>query len=411
MSEPNIYTLDCGIKVAITRRKDTKILQAGVFLNTGSRDEPEGLEGIAHFWEHMAFKGTTKRKVNQILNGIDSVGGELNAFTTKEKICFFATVTADYTKKCLDLLIDIVFRPTFPPKEILKEKKVVLEEMAMYEDEPGEKIGEEFEANLFGQHPLAVPILGYADTVNRFDQNDLFAFHQSTLKIDKIAISLVSPWQDVKVLALLNKLTKDVTLSNQNYQRTKPKKGKKFQLVSAQKFGQTHCMVGGHAPGLMHPDRIPFALYANLLGGPAMNSRLNLNIREKYGYMYDIHAGTSFYQDSGVFYIYFGCDPGYYEKTRRLVRKELLKLSEKELKPGQLKKAIRQYKGQLAISEENNQQLMLYAGKALLDYKEVPGVDYFFGELNKITPALLIEVASKYAHADNLSALAYIPHE
>ncbi len=408
MKDYESYTLPNGIRVVHKQVSNTKIAHCGFILDIGSRDEKPHQQGIAHFWEHMAFKGTEKRKAYHILSRLEDYGGELNAYTTKEKICFHASVLEDQFDKALELLVDITFFSIFPEKEIHKERTVILEEMSMYWDDPGEAIHDHFDELLFPDHPLGKNIMGTSVSVNGFGRESFLEFIRQNLHNERLIFSSVGPLPFKKVKAMAEKHFSHVP----NYtalHRRDPFSGyrPKSQLVD-RPITQAHCVMGGPAFGQYDERRLKFFMLNNLLGGPSMNSRLNLSLREKFGLVYAVESNYNIYLDTGSFSVYFASDPSMLERCLSLTFKEFDKLKE-PMGTLQLHKAKQQLMGQLAMAEESNLNLMLMIGKSLLDTGTVETIGQVFDQIDAITAPELAEVAREVLAADQLSRLVYQP--
>ncbi|MDX5348545.1 MAG: insulinase family protein [Hymenobacteraceae bacterium] len=409
MPDYDIHTLPNGIRILHKQVTHTKIAHSGFTLDIGSRDEQPDQQGLAHFWEHMAFKGTQKRKSFHILNRLESVGGELNAFTTKEKLCFYSSVLDAHFEKSFDLLTDITFNSTFPSKEIEKERGVILEEMAMYLDTPEEAIVDEFDAVVFKNHPLGNNILGTRESVSSFTKQDFIQFIDQNLETDRIVFSSVSNLPFKKVVKLAEKYLSDIPTIKRERHREPFTLYQPEKVVVEKPISQAHCVIGCPAYSLNDDRRIPFFMLVNLLGGPGMNSRLNLAVREKHGLVYTIDANYGNYTDTGMFGIYFGTEKQQLKRTTSLVLKELKKLREKPLGTLQLHTAKEQLMGQLAMSEESNIGFMMMMGKSILDLNRIDTLNEIFDQIKKITASDLLEIANEILQEDNLSFLTYLP--
>ena len=411
MSDYDLYELPNGIRVLHKQVLHTKIAHCGFLLDIGSRDENEHQLGLAHFWEHMAFKGTEKRRSFHILNRLETVGGELNAYTTKEKICFYASLLSTHFERAFELLTDLTFHSVFPEREIEKERGVILEEMSMYLDAPDDAIIDDFDEVIFGQHALGHNILGTRQSVSSFQQKDFRDFLSEQIRTDRLIFSSVSnlPFKEVKRMAdkylapLPARLGPRPRTPFTNYQRV--------EQLERKPITQAHCLIGGPAYAIEDPRRIPFFMLTNILGGPGMNSRLNLGIREKYGLVYTIDATYSPYTDTGLFGIYFGTEKKQVNRTVALVQKELKQLREKTLGSTQLHTAKEQLMGQLAMAEESNGGLMQLLAKSTLDIGRVEPLNEIFDRIRKITASELAELANDILREDNLSVLQYVPNE
>jgi predicted Zn-dependent peptidase len=378
-------------------------------IDVGSRDERHDEQGIAHFWEHMAFKGTKRRRAFHILNRMESVGGELNAYTTKEKIAFYSSVLDIHFEKAVELLTDITFHSIFPEKQIEKERKVILEEMAMYHDSPEDAIQDEFDGVIFPDHPLGRNILGTQQTVSHFSREDFFKFIASHLNSDRIILSIVGNIPKQKVLRVAEKYLTDLPVFRANTDRPAAPEYVTGNQQIHRPLTQAHCAIGASAYQLGHPQRLKFYTLLNILGGPGMNSRLNLALREKYGFVYSVDASYHGYSDTGMFGIFFATEPSQLNRSIRLVKKELRKLREVPLGKMQLQSAKQQLKGQLAMAEENNISLMLMMAKSMLDLERIDSLESIFDQIRMITAGELRDIANETLNDSQLSQLIFLP--
>ncbi|REE05795.1 M16 family metallopeptidase [Marinoscillum furvescens] len=409
MEEHELIELPNGIRIVHKQITNTKIAHVGIMLDIGSRDEFPEEQGLAHFWEHMAFKGTKKRRAFHIINRLDSLGGELNAYTTREKICFYASLLDNHLDKAVELLADITFNSTFPLKEIEKERMVILEEMAMYRDTPEDAIQDDFDEQVFHGHPLGKNILGTPATVGSFQQADFLNFLQRNLNTEKIILSSVGNYSIKKLQRLVEKHIKPVPHKNHTPQRNYFESYKPTIHTVKKPITQAHVAIGRTSYSLKDENRIPFFLLVNILGGPSMNSRLNLSLREKHGFVYGIDANYTPYFETGSFGIYFATDPKNLKKSLKLVQKELDLLKQKPMGNLQLHKAKQQLKGQLAMSEENNNAMMLMMAKSILDLNKIPDINHIFRQIDATTSDQLMELARVNFSMENMCQLTYLP--
>lgn len=411
MVDYELITLPNGIRLVHKQVNNSKIVHCGFMLDIGSRDEKSSQAGIAHFWEHMAFKGTQKRKAFHILNRLDSVGGELNAYTTKEKVCFHASVLESYFEQAFELLADITFDSVFPEKQIEKERNVILEEMSMYEDTPEDSIQDDFDTTIFGKHPLGINILGTEESVKSFTRDDFKKFIAENLSTGRVVFSSVGNMPMKKVVKLAEKYLNDLPAIHSDRQRLPF--GQYVPRIEEFKkpIKQAHCALGRTAYSINDDKRLPFFMLANILGGPGMNSRLNLALREKYGFVYSIDANYSPYTDTGQIGIFFGTEPKQLEKSVRLIMKELEILRNLTFTPSQLHKYKVQLMGQMAMAEENNISMMLMMGKSILDLERIDSLDSIFQSIENITAEQLRDIANEMFQEQDLSILKYIPSE
>ena len=408
------FTLDNGIRI-IFRRNNSIVTHAGVYINVGSRNEQGSEEGIAHFIEHSIFKGTEHRHSHHIRNRIDGVGGELDAFTTKEETCVYASALSEHLERCLELFADILFHSTFPLNEIEKEKDVVIEEINLYRDTPAELIYDDFEERYFGNHPLGHNILGSKKNVRRFTPEILKRFMQRHYTPDRMVISVVGNVEFKKLVHLCQKHFSDP-------QTIEVKKthipDSQFSILNSQfpKFNtsvhkhthQVHLLAGCPAPTLYDRDKTVFTLLNNIIGGPAMNSRLNVAVREREGFCYTIESQYIPFTDAGLFYIYAGIDSNASDRSTELILSELRRLRDIPLTPRQLRAAQEQLIGQMAINNDSGLNEMQSIGKACLNFEHVDTLDEMNRDILALTPADLQEAARRYLHSDNLSFLYYV---
>lgn len=409
MEDYRLWTLSNGIRIAYKKVPTTKIVHCGFVLDIGSRDEKPEQLGLAHFWEHMAFKGTKKRKAFHIINRLESVGGELNAYTTKEKICFYASVLNRYFESALELLKDITFDSVFPEKQIDKERKVILEEMAMYYDNPEDAIQDEFDNVIFRDHPLGTNILGTDETINSFQRQDFRNFIKENLDTDKIIFACVGNLEEKKVEKLVKKYLDDIPTFQSKKERMPFTDYQPKTEQVERPLLQSQCAIGSTAYPVLHPQRYDFFTLINILGGPGLNSRLNMALREKYGFVYSVEASYSPYLDTGLFAIFFGTEPGQLERAIKIVMREMRKLKEQKLGVLQLQRAKEQLMGQLAMAEENNTSLMLMLGKSLLDLETIPSLEEIYAKIRKIKAEDILAVANEIFDEDTLSYLTFVP--
>lgn len=409
MEEYNLHTLPNGIRVVHKQVPHTQIAHWGIMLDIGSRDELPDQQGLAHFWEHMAFKGTQKRKSYHIINRLETVGGELNAYTTKEKVCFHASLLASHSDKAIELLSDISFHSIFPEKQIEKERGVILEEMAMYHDSPEDAIQDEFDEVVFQNHQLGKNILGTTETVRSFGRDDLQSFIAANLDTERIVVSLVSNLPFKKAIKQAEKYLYDLPHCTTQRVRTSP--GIYIPQIIQTPRGMTQAQVamGRPAYALMDEKRLPFFMLVNLLGGPGMNSRFNMTLREKYGLVYSIEANYAPFLDTGFLGVYFGTEPNNLERAMQLVNRELRLLREKPLTTIQLRNLKEQLMGQLAMSEESNQSFMLMMAKSILDTGKVDSLQEIFTEIDAVSAAQLQDIAQEMFEESQWSTLTFIP--
>lgn len=407
--EYELITLPNGIRVIHKEVGHTKIANVGIMLDMGSRDELPEEQGLAHFLEHMAFKGTQKRNSYHIINRLESLGGELNAYTTKEKICFYASLLDVHLDKAVELLTDITFNSIFPEKQIEKERSVILEEMSMYRDTPEDSLQDDFDEILFPNHALGRNILGTEATVNSFKQGEFRTFLDRNLNTEKIILSSIGNYPAKKIIKLAEKYIKPIPHKN----HTAPRQWfDGYQVIRKEvrkPLSQAHFAMGMPSLSIKDKNRIPFFFLVNLLGGPSMSSRLNLSLREKHGLVYGVDASYAPYLETGQFGIYFATDLKNLKRSQRIILKEMENLKNKPLGNLQLHKAKNQIKGQMALSEENKNAIMLMMAKSQLDLNKVPDINSVFEKIDQITATDIQELAQRYLPVEQMSSLAYLP--
>ena len=409
MNSIQLTTLNNGITIVHRQVMHTEISHLGIMLDIGSRDELDNEQGLAHFWEHLAFKGTQKKNNMQIINRLEVIGGELNAYTTKEKICFHASVLSPYFERALELITDITFHSTFPAKELEKERSVILEEMSMYYEAPEDAIQDDFDELLFPDHSLGVNILGTQETVNSFKQSDLNAFIARNMDTSRIVISSIGKHSYDKVFRWAEKHLGHIPVKRNQVKRILPPAMKPVERITKRGLNQSHVALGRQSYAIKHPDRLAFFMLINLLGGPSMNSLLNVSIREKRGLVYSIEANFTSYVDSGFWAIYFGTESNQVNKSVKLIHKEFEKLQDRTLSPAQLLKIKSQLKGQMAMAEESNLNFMLMMAKSLLDREKIETLDEIFEQIDLVSSEQLQRLAQEMLQADQLSCLIFEP--
>jgi len=406
--EYNLFTLKNGIRV-IHKPSSSEVAHCGFITNTGSRDEFLDENGITHFIEHALFKGTSKRKAYHILNRIDNVGGEINAYTTKENTSIYASFTKTYFERALELLTDILFNSTYPENELEKEKEVIIDEINSYLDSPYEQIYDDFEEQIFKNHPLGMNILGTEKSVKKINRNKILAFITKHYLTNQIVFSVVGNIELKRIKRLCEKYLNDIPEKSSNYKRNTFNSYSPSNYSIKKDVYQTHCIIGNLAYDAHNKNKNGFILLNNILGGPAMNSRLNMSIREKYGYTYNIESAYTIFSDTGLFYIYLGTDQKHIDSCLKLVNKELKLLKTKKISSAQLHKAKQQLIGQITLAEENNCNVMLGLGKSLLLYNKVEDLKDIHQKINKLTEKELQDIANEIFDENQLSSLIFIP--
>ena len=403
-----VHQLQNGIRI-LHKPSPSNISHACIIINAGSRDEGQAKDGLAHFIEHLLFKQTEKRNTNQILNRLELVGADLNAYTTKEYTCVHASFLKPHLERSLDLFEDILFHSVFPEEEMNKEKEVILDEISSYQDQPDEAINDDFEDLLFEGHPLGRNILGTPESVKSFNKKDIQLFMKSNYRTDEIIIGIFGDYDFKTVIRISEKLYGKIPANLPARVRKKvgpytPKKN-----IFSKPINQAHCVIGNQSYSFHHKHRTAFLLLNNLLGGTGMSSRLNLEIREKYGIAYTIESNYTPMSDSGIFSIYFGTDSEKTEKAIKLLEKELKKLRDQKLGPIQLQQAKHKFIGQIALGEENRMGLIISMSKSLLDFNRVDSLEEVFAKINTVNAPQLLEIANEMFDPRQLSSLIFNP--
>ena len=452
----NTYTLDNGLRI-IHLPSDSKVVYCGYQINAGTRNEEPGEEGLAHFCEHVTFKGTERRKAWHILNCLESVGGDLNAYTNKEGTVYYSAILKEHIARAVDLLSDIVFHSVYPQAEIDKEVEVICDEIESYNDSPAELIYDEFENILFKGSPLGHNILGTAEQVRAFKTEDALRFTRKLYRPDNAIFFAYGDIDFKKLVKLLKTLnfehgtlnfmnsktsetpaeTLNLELGTLNFMNSKTSEtpaaemeaGDANHKVQSSKFkvqskevqskvaGQTivmqknthqaHVMIGTRAYDVNDDRRMPLYLLNNMLGGPGMNAKLNLALREHNGLVYTVESTMVAYGDTGTWSIYFGCDEHDVKRCLRLVRKELDKFMQKPLSDAQLKAAKKQIKGQIGVACDNRENFALDFGKSFLHYGWEKNVDRLYEQVDEITAAQIQAVAQELFDKDRLTTLIF----
>ena len=405
-TKQRIFTLENGLQCAFQAQRSS-VAHVVVAIRAGARDELDHQQGLAHFLEHNLFKGTSKRKAYHILSRLDDVGGELNAYTTKEETIIHASFLKTDFRRALELLYDVLANSTFPEKELEKEKEVIKDEISSYKDAPGESIFDDFEDHIFRGDPLGRNILGTPESVDGLSRADILEFQSRTYTADRIKLAVVGPFGSERVERSVAELFGGFQFADSNWENTFKGEGQPDRVVENLAQFQDHYMVGWRTCGIHGHDRRSLSLLNNILGGPAMNSRLGLNIREKHGIAYNIESYLNLYSDVGMMGIYLGCDPQQTEKAAALVAKEVAKLRETKLGTLQMSKAKKQFLGQMAMSEDNGLNSAIGAARALLHFGRVNDFETVASKIQAITAEQLQDVANAYLVPNKAFELIY----
>lgn len=425
--EPHTETLPCGLRIVCTPSV-TDIAYAGLAVNAGTRDERDDENGLAHFCEHLTFKGTRRRKAWHILNRMETVGGDLNAYTGKEETIYYTAFLKEHIGRAIDLLADIVLGSLYPQAEMDKEVEVVIDEIESYKDSPAELIFDDFENIVFNGHALGRNILGEAERLRTFCSEHIqhFAAEHYTPRNMVLFVQGDIPAATVRREAVraLARVTESLPANDPRRTllaatdapapttdteagRTAPLPYAPREVVMEKGTHQAHVMIGTRCYSARDPRHLRLYLLNNLLGGPGMNSRLNLSLRERNGLVYSVESNMTCYTDTGVWSIYFGCDAHDVERCRRLVRKELARLTEQPLTEAALKAAKKQIKGQIGISYDNFENMALAQGKTYLHYGHVRNIEKLYRQIDALTATELNETARELFAPEQLTTLIY----
>ena len=418
----NTYTLDNGLRI-IHLPSDSKVVYCGYQINAGTRNEEPGEEGLAHFCEHVTFKGTERRKAWHILNCLESVGGDLNAYTNKEGTVYYSAILKEHIARAVDLLTDIVFHSVYPQAEIDKEVEVICDEIESYNDSPAELIYDEFENIIFKGSPLGHNILGTAEQVRSFKTEDALRFTRKLYRPDNAIFFAYGDIDFKKLVRLLKKsfLSEERTVKSEKFNSPEAQTQFNIQhstfntqhsfegqtIVMQKNTHQAHVMIGTRAYDVNDSRRMPLYLLNNMLGGPGMNAKLNLALREHNGLVYTVESTMVAYGDTGIWSIYFGCDEHDVKRCLRLVRKELDKFMQKPLSEAQLKAAKKQIKGQVGVACDNRENFALDFGKSFLHYGWEKNVDRLYEQVDEITAEQIQAVAQELFDKDRLTTLIF----
>jgi predicted Zn-dependent peptidase len=402
----NFLTLPNGIRL-IHKPNDSDVAYFGLMVNAGSRNEDDNEHGLAHFLEHAFFKGTSNRNATQIINSLENVGGDLNAYTTKEETCIHATFLNQYYNRTIELISDIVFHSVFPDDELKKESKVIIDEINSYKDSPSEMIFDEFDELLFPDQPLGRNILGTAKSVKKFRKVHFENFIRKNYGTDQIVLASVGKIPFPKLEKMVRKHFEEIPASTSVCNRTLIETYSPIQITHNKKTFQSHCILGNRAYSFKDDKRIALSLLNNILCGSSMNSRLNMVLREKNGYSYNVESAYMPYYDTGAINIYFGTDKQNLDKCIELVLKEFDKLSKKKIGNAQLHLAKQQMIGQIAVGMENKEGLLLSLAKSYLVYNEVDTLEQVNAKLKAVTAEEILEIANEILDPQKLSMLIY----
>ena len=408
--EYHVHTLSNGLRI-IHEPLRSRVAYCGFAVDAGTRDEREQEQGMAHFVEHLIFKGTQKRRAWHILNRMENVGGDLNAYTNKEETVVYSAFLVEHFARAFELLADIVFHSTFPQREIEKETEVIIDEIQSYEDNPAELIFDDFEDLIFRGHPLGRNILGRPELLRTFRTEDAADFTRRYYRPENMVFFVLGDVDFRRVVRLAEKLVGDLPGGgadcNVAARRTPPPLYVPDRLVLDKGTNQAHVMIGGRGYNAYDHRRTALYLLNNLLGGPGMNSRLNVALRERRGLVYNVESNLTAYTDTGTFCIYFGCDPDDVELCTRLVYRELKRLRDRRLTATQLAAAQKQLIGQIGVASDNNENNALGMAKTFLHYNRYESQEAVCRRVSELTADELLAVAGEMLSEDYLSVLVY----
>lgn len=406
MEEPTVFTLANGIRV-IHQHLNRDVAHCGLMIGSGSRDEMPNEHGLAHFLEHCFFKGTKKRKTHHILSRLDSVGGELNAFTAKEETWIHASYLKEHYERSIELLADIAFHATFPAHEIQKEKEVIVDEINSYKDSPADMIFEEFDEIIFGSDAMGRSILGTEKSLASFKTAHLSAFRKRTFTPQNMIFSSAGNISVTKLKDLLEKHIGSQKLAKDNPRSKAKYKYKPQNRTVIRDIHQVHYIMGTLAYDFDNKKRPALYLINNLLGGPAMNSRLNMNIREKHGIAYSIDSNYAPFSDTGVFSIYLGTEKENLNKSIDLIWKELKKLKDAPLSSRQMHDTKKQMIGQIAIAQDSGSALMFNNAKSLMMFNHIEPMTEVYKKIETLQANELLDVANEIFDPNRMSSIVY----
>ena len=406
------FTLPQGLRV-VCAPGQTDVVYLGIAVDAGTRDELASESGMAHFTEHMSFKGTRQRSARQVISAMESVGGELNAFTGKEETLYYCTCLGQHVSRAIGLLLDIALQSTYPQEEMNREVEVVIDEIESYQDQPSELIYDEFESLLFPRHPLGRNILGDAEALRSFRTADMQRFASRLYHPHRMVFYVLGNMDPEQVLRVMEKnITrydgKRNTLCLPTTRVTFANDTREVSHITRKKdTHQAHVMMGSRAYEGHSKKKLMLYLLTNLLGGTGMNSRLNVALREKRGLVYEVEANSTSYTDTGTFSIYFGCDLEDVERCVGLTKRELKKLCEKALTISQLQALKKQTMGQIGVAQDNRENNALGMAKTFLHYDRFVTTEEVYRNMDRLTPVHLLEVANEVFGEQNLSTLIY----
>jgi len=400
--------LDNGLRIVTEPVDSVKSVAVGIWVKSGSRDEPDEKAGITHFLEHMLFKGTESRSAYDIALGMESVGGYMNAFTSNEYTCYYTRSLDSQLERALDLLTDMLKNSTFPEEEMEKEKRVVLEEMKMYRDSPEDTLFESFSGSVFSNHPLGRPIIGFEETVTAFSRQDLFDYVRQRYQPDNILVSVAGHTDHDKVVELVDKYLGVIDRGTTRNQAVELTPYSIHREVITRPIEQTHMVIGRRGLHYDHDDRYRLLLANTVLGG-GMSSRLHQNVREKYGYCYSIGTFNQSYTDSGLFGVYIGTDRNYVDHVRELIHAEFRRMQEERVPEKELNEAKSQLKGKLLLSQESMSNRMTRLAKSELYFNRFVSLDELVENIDEVSAEDLRQFSETFFDEKSYSETLLLP--
>lgn len=405
-----VKELSNGIRILHIPTK-TITAWAGMYINAGTRDELENESGIAHFFEHVLFKGTEKRSAYKILSTIDNTGGELNAYTTKEETFVYASFLKGNLGKASELICDIVFHSTFPDKEVEKERGVILDEIQSYKDDPVESLFDSFDAMYFKNHPLASLILGTEKSVKQIQRNDLVNFVKNNYHTDQMVFCTVGNFSFEKVLKYVEPLLQDIKPSLRKTTRVPFIKNTPFHYTEYSDVHSAYFVLASEGPSRKDRFKAPTILFNNILGGPSLTSILNLSLREKNGLTYSVESQINSFSDCGMMNIFLNTEKSKLNKAVDIVEKELKKLRENALSSAKLTTAKRQLKGALALGDDNKDRIIHYMGRSFLNNGTIMPIEEIMKEIDAVSAQDILEIANQNFNPNAWSTYRLLPEK
>ncbi|MEX1055377.1 MAG: pitrilysin family protein [Rhodothermales bacterium] len=401
-------TLENGVRVVTETIPSVRSISVGVWIFAGSRDETREESGISHFIEHMVFKGTQKRRMHHIAQRMESVGGYLNAFTAKEYTCYYARALDEHLARAVDTVSDLVLSPNLPTKELEKEKDVVLEEMKMYEDNPEDLIFDKFEAAVYADHELGRPIIGYPDTVSAFTREQLVDYMERRYTPNRIVLAVAGNARHEHVVRLARSAFAATRRTSPDVARIPVEGYESVQIVDYRPIQQAHLVIGARGMDVHNPDRAGLSVLNTILGG-GMSSRLNQNIRERYGFCYNIYSFTNLHSDSGDLGVYMGTDANKIDRARKLIVRELEKLVEKPVSGRTLSQAKNQVRGSIMLGLESMSNRMMRLGRQELYFERFMSLDEINRDIEKVSPEDVQRIARDMFDKETFSSVVLLP--